>query len=646
MKEDNLKILQKEKEKLLEEIRILKEENQNLHSVYNEAVISENTFKNLFDTTSDAIYIQDKNGIFLMVNHGAEKMYDYPREYFIGKTPEFLSAPGMNDLSVVIKSLEKVFQGEDQRFEFWGITKSGRIFPKAVKMMKGIFKGEDVAIVTANDISEKKLASENIKKTTSTLKAIFEGSPDGIVIIEDNIVTLINERFTEITGLNLRDISTEKLESIIHEEDKNITKSKLKIAFKNNELPKEIIYRVKLKSGEEKILKNRYNFLGNDKNVNFRLVIVSDITKQKKSEEALLDSKFKLKGIFENSVDGIGLSKNGIHVMCNPAFLKIFGYDNLEEIQERTEINLIAPEEREKVLEYGNNRGNNLSIPRVYNTIGLRKDGSKFDLEIKVSDYELKNENYQIAVIRDVTESNRLTKELIEAKNNAEKADKLKSEFLAQISHEIRTPINAILSFASLIKEDIKEFIDEDISASFEILNQAGNRLVRTIDLILSMSELQTNSYEMTLKSINLNSEILLKIIESKLKIAKKKNIIFNTNFINDLNLLCDEHSVSQIFENLLDNAVKYTNSGKVEIITKTENNSKIVEIIDTGIGISDEYLQELFQPFSQEDQGYCRKFEGNGLGLALVKKYCDLNNAKISVHSEKGIGTKFKISF
>ena len=83
-----------------------------------------------------------------------------------------------------------------------------------------------------------------------------------------------------------------------------------------------------------------------------------------------------------------------------------------------------------------------------------------------------------------------------------------------------------------------------------------------------------------------------------------------------------------------------------MQVITKIENEQKIVEIIDTGIGISDNYLKELFQPFSQEEQGYCRKFEGNGLGLALVKKYCEMNDADIEVESKKGVGTKFKVTF
>ena len=108
-----------------------------------------------------------------------------------------------------------------------------------------------------------------------------------------------------------------------------------------------------------------------------------------------------------------------------------------------------------------------------------------------------------------------------------------------------------------------------------------------------------------------------------------------------------DEYSAMQIFINLVDNAIKYTNQGKVEIvISKTHENKVEVKIIDSGIGISKEYIGNLFTPFSQEEQGYTRRFEGNGLGLALVKRYCEMNNAEIMVESVKGKGSTFKVVF
>jgi signal transduction histidine kinase len=108
-----------------------------------------------------------------------------------------------------------------------------------------------------------------------------------------------------------------------------------------------------------------------------------------------------------------------------------------------------------------------------------------------------------------------------------------------------------------------------------------------------------------------------------------------------------DEYSVNQIFDNLINNAVKYTKEGEVKVkVDSFQNGQVVVDVSDTGIGISEEFLPNLFQPFIQEEQGYTRKYEGNGLGLALVKRYCDMNNAEIQVFSRKGEGTTFRVIF
>ncbi|GAB4153004.1 MAG: hypothetical protein Fur0015_15350 [Ignavibacteriales bacterium] len=129
---------------------------------------------------------------------------------------------------------------------------------------------------------------------------------------------------------------------------------------------------------------------------------------------------------------------------------------------------------------------------------------------------------------------------------------------------------------------------------------------------------------------------------------AKRKNLelkyLLETD---DTKVYVDEYSITQVFANLLDNSIKYTEEGKINVyIGRNANNKLLVEIEDTGIGISEEYLPNLFKPFRQEEQGYSRKYEGNGLGLSLVKKYCELNNADINVQSKKGKGTKFSVIF
>ena len=239
-------------------------------------------------------------------------------------------------------------------------------------------------------------------------------------------------------------------------------------------------------------------------------------------------------------------------------------------------------------------------------------------------------------------------KNLIVAKEEAEKSDRLKSEFLAQMSHEIRTPIHILMSYSNLIRDEIEEQVDEDLRSNFNAIDDAGKRIIRTTDLILNMSEIATGTYEYSENTFDLYDNILKSIYEEfKLLAGEKKlglNLIKETD---NTTITADKYSIYQVFTNLIENAIKYTISGKIDIIIYTYDNGKLsVTVADTGIGIAKEYIPNLFKPFMQEDQGYSRRFEGNGLGLALVKNYCDLNQAAISVESKKGQGSRFTVTF
>jgi signal transduction histidine kinase len=249
---------------------------------------------------------------------------------------------------------------------------------------------------------------------------------------------------------------------------------------------------------------------------------------------------------------------------------------------------------------------------------------------------------------KDITDRKKIEKELKNAVEKVEKSEKIKSEFLAQMSHEIRTPINTILSFSSLIRDELSQYANEELRYGFSGIQSAGKRLIRTIDLILNMSDVQLGTYEYIPKEIDIFNDIIDGLIlEYRVQMNEKAlefNIVKKTE---NTALIADSYTVNQIFANLLDNAIKYTKEGIISIVCeRNENDKLIVSIIDTGVGIAKEYLPNLFDEFSQEDMGYTRKFEDNGLGLALVKKYCEINNADISVESEKCKGSIFVIKF
>jgi signal transduction histidine kinase len=282
--------------------------------------------------------------------------------------------------------------------------------------------------------------------------------------------------------------------------------------------------------------------------------------------------------------------------------------------------------------------------------LNKKKNGELYWEDALISPIKDKEGNtiYYLAEKQDITEKRKMTEELIAAKEQAERSDKLKSEFLAQMSHEIRTPMNVTVNFANLIKEVFYDKIDNQTAKYFEGIELASKRLIRTVDLILNISELQVGAYSPTFENVDLMKDIFNNLtVEFEAFANQKKLKLIVRSSVSKPNIYCDIYSVNQIFTNLIDNAIKYTHKGKVEItIENIEDRHVKVIVSDTGIGISEEFMRKMFEPFMQEEMGYSRKYEGNGLGLALVKKYCDLNKAVINVESEKDKGSKFTITF
>ncbi len=247
-----------------------------------------------------------------------------------------------------------------------------------------------------------------------------------------------------------------------------------------------------------------------------------------------------------------------------------------------------------------------------------------------------------------VIERKHYEEEIILTQKRAETASKIKSEFLAQMSHEIRTPLNTIMSFSNLLKSELAAMIGNQYGAYFRSIEEGTSRLVRTMDLLLSASQINSGEYKVSLAELDVEKDIISPILEKFKNTASSKGIELSyKNLADNSRLICDTYSLNQIFINLIDNAIKFTKEGKVEIVIKKNEKQQLqIDVIDTGVGISEKYLPEIFELFSQEETGYTRRFEGMGLGLVLVKEYSTLNKADVQIVSKKNKGTTFSVIF
>lgn len=247
----------------------------------------------------------------------------------------------------------------------------------------------------------------------------------------------------------------------------------------------------------------------------------------------------------------------------------------------------------------------------------------------------------------DITDLKAAEEKLKLALKKAEDSEKIKSYFLAQMSHEIRSPLTALLGFSAIIKDGINNNNSSDLDFAFSAVEKSGNRLTRTIDQLLNMANLQTGGYEYKFEKVDLSFIIEESLEEFKTTAEDKMLKLTFECKVNDKIIFGDRYALAQIFYNLIDNAIKYTEKGEVKIILDKNKNDKLfVTVSDTGIGMSEEFAKNLFVPFTQEVMGYNRPFEGNGLGLALSKKFAELNQADIIVESSKNNGSIFTVKF
>ncbi|MFA8341789.1 MAG: ATP-binding protein [Rhodothermaceae bacterium] len=373
--------------------------------------------------------------------------------------------------------------------------------------------------------------------------------------------------------------------------------------------------------------------------------LLTEMENKNKIAEKLAKSEEKYRGLVDHSVIGIfQIDLNGKFVTVNNSLMDLLGYDKTGEVNIMQNISevIINEEGSENFIE--STLRDKFLIAKKYTIRRIDESVVRVRCNARLVD-EGEDKIFIEGTFEDITQSVLAENALIMAKQKAEHSEKIKTEFLAQMSHEIRTPVNVILSFSQLLKEEIQESVSEEHKEFFQGMDKAGRRIIRTIDLLLNVSELQTGGYDYKPKKLDLLEDIMKPLVIEYKSLAKENHLELKLECEPEIFLLGDEYTVTQIFANLVDNAIKYTNKGSVEITVEVKNNITVF-VKDSGIGISEEYLPELFSPFSQEEQGYTRKYEGNGLGLTLVKKYCELNNAEIKVESKKGSGTTIIVVF
>lgn len=379
---------------------------------------------------------------------------------------------------------------------------------------------------------------------------------------------------------------------------------------------------------------------------------IRDVTEVVNAKRELKEKDIQLKQIVNNlDVVFFNIDLNGSKpklTYLSDGFNNIWGIDRKIALDnQKVWFNSVYQEDRSKIFHIIREfvRTQDPNIKTEFRIIRPDDELRWISLRTKIVTDSSGSSKQIFGIAEDVTEKKLLELELQNAYQKAKESINFKNYLLGNINHEIRTPLNAILGFTQILKEETaKEMIDE---LADKILS-ASNRLLNTLDSIIELSDLQSDSRKLIHNEISAYE--LLKTAQHRFSsIAQEKNLLFEViEPDQNITIKSDEFLLKKILYQLLDNAFKYTPQGSVTLSLRFDidenQNWLVLDVSDTGIGIEPEKLETIFEAFRQGSEGLARSYQGSGLGLTLTKKMIELLGGKISVESETGIGSKFSV--
>ncbi|MDO6498846.1 PAS domain-containing hybrid sensor histidine kinase/response regulator [Photobacterium sanguinicancri] len=378
-----------------------------------------------------------------------------------------------------------------------------------------------------------------------------------------------------------------------------------------------------------------------------RLLQTLDIQRKLSASEK---EKSTLALVAEHAQDAIVMTdKEGYTTWVNNSFLSLSGY-SFDDIIGKKPGDILQGENtsQAEVVRISDALKQGQSIESEL--INYHKNGTEYWINIAINPTFDIHGNLQsfIAVERDSTKRKALEQDLAAAAELAEVSNKAKSTFLATMSHELRTPLNGILGMAQIIESNIQ---DPEHHKQIQVLLESGEHLLSLLNDILDFSKIEENKLELECTKFQFN-DVINPIAHTYRQICTDKGLKFVIK--NELSPHAtfngDKSRIRQIIFNLISNAVKFTHQGTISLLFKhtlAANNQQGVTIVikDSGIGIRQERLENIFDPFTQAESSTTRQYGGTGLGLAIVKQLVEIMNGHMSVNSELGKGTEFKVT-
>jgi len=613
---------------------------------------SKDGFKSYFENGPVGMCVNSTDNVWIEINQEFCRLIGYEKEELQGMNWVQITHP--DDIQANMELVEKIKNGDIDNFKFDKryIRKNGSIIYATLSMVcvRKLDGSVDYMIVSFIDNTEHFHAVENLKREHQQLRTLIDNLPFPIYFIDKNGRKVIsNKADLENIGCTEESVTLGKtdLELFPNEVGQRGHTDNMSVINTGNPILNREEDFLDKNGAQKWIQTTKIPLFDSNNQISGLVGIGLDVTQQRILQSKINESEAYYRTLVNISPDGIVVADILGHIdFLSSKVYEIVGIPESTNLIGESIFNWVAVENFEDAKSSFQDVLKNEMKRRSKVFKCIKFDGSEFWGEFSPSPLEDSKGQLKgvMIVIRDITSRKKAEEEIILAKTKAEESDHLKSAFLQNIYHEIRTPMNGIMGFMDILEDP--DFSQTRKMEFAEIVKKSGQRLLNTIHEIVEISKIMTSTIELNPIVVNINGYIQDHYRHFKPFVEEKGlNFVLDCKTPVSANLLIDNGKLDSVVDRILDNAVKFTNEGTIELGNFLNGDDVVFYVKDTGIGIDTQKTNIIFEAFYQTDHDFNRKHEGAGLGLSISKAYVEMLGGKIWLESIVGQGSTFYFS-
>ena len=611
---------------------------------------SDENFRRLIEGAPQGFVIHDQlRPVFTNAALADILKYDSPEDVLAFGSLQELWAPHERERVLGYYAARRAGEPAPSQYDLDGLCKDGTIIPLHLSAQTVHWQGRPHVAAMIVDMSDRQRAEVALRESNERYRNLSEGSLQGILVHRDLKPLYANDAFCRIFGFtSIEDVLLlPSIEQLAHNDDQERVRSRAHMRAAGEDISTLTQLRGRRIDGTEIWFETMGRTIQWDGDDAIQATIM-DITERKRAEEDLRESELRYRTLTEGSLQGIGIVQDDRIAFVNNSFAELLGYVP-KEMLGRAVNDFVLPEYRQLLTRRRNDRMDGGRPRPQYDFQALHRDGSGIWVQQLVQPINWRGRAAVQVSIIDLTQRKAAETAMVQAKDEAEKANRAKTEFLAHFSHELRTPLNAILGFSEVMQSELFGPMGHEKYAEYaQDIHQSGGFLLSLITDIIDLSRIEAGQLELDEQVFDAGA--IMKDCARQLRDrAGAKGVRIDLRLPGSVpRLTADERKVRQILLNLLSNAVKFTRPDTIVTFAVEigADGALLFRIADAGKGISETDLERAQEPFVRLEGALTSSEEGAGLGLAITKLLIESHGGSLTLSSKIDQGTTAVVSF